>query len=358
MIKPKKLPLVFLLLSFGSIVFWWYQQRSRPVEPDYSYQREMPVIAVPAEVSAIRDSIVVTGTAEAFRDVEIFSETGGLVRKAQVEVGDRKAAGAVLYVVDDELQSTSFKKAEASFEKAALDYVRYENLHREGAVALSALESVRLKREEAEADMIAARRNLRNTRIKTPVSGTVTEKVVDEGEMVQPGMRVANVVDLSRLRITFFLSEKEVSNILPGYPVRVTSDQQPGVLLQGRVSSISGKAGKDHTYAAEAVFRNSADVPFRAGMFVRVILSGDTSREALMIPRIALAGSIINPEVYVVRKGVVRLRQIGAGKEYGEMLEILQGVAAGELVVTSGQHELRDGMKVRLVPQKKMESAR
>lgn len=358
MIKPKKIPVIFLLLAVGSIVFWWYQQRNRPVEQDSSYQREMPVIAVQAVVSAIRDSIAVTGTAEAFRDVEIFSETRGLVRKVQVEVGDRKAAGAVLYIVDDELQRTLFEKAKASFEKAALDNVRYENLHREGAVALSALESVRLKREEAEADMIEARRNLRNTRIKTPVSGTVTEKIVDEGEMVQPGMRVANLVDLSRLRITFFLSEKEVSTILPGYPVRVTSDQHPGETLKGRVSSISGKAGMDRSYAAEAVLRNSTDFPLRAGMFVRVILSGEESREALMIPRTALAGSIMNPEVYVVHKGVARLRQIAAGKEYGDMLEILQGVAAGELVVTSGQHELRDGMKVRLVPQKKTESVR
>ncbi|MCF8382063.1 MAG: efflux RND transporter periplasmic adaptor subunit [Chlorobium sp.] len=357
--KQKKLAIVILVIAALSGLFWWQQHRSEPLRQDSAYSLDVPVTVVPVRLAVVRDSLALTGTAEAFRDVEVFSETGGLVRKAMAEIGDRKASGEVLFVVDDELQHSALKKANAAFEKADLDHTRYLNLFREGAVSPSGLEVIRLKREEAEADLIEARRKYRDTRIKAPVSGTVTMKILDEGEMVQPGMKVANLVDLSQVRIRFFLSEREVRGIAPGYPLEIRGSDGAGPpVLQGRVTSVSGKAGRDKTYEAEAVLPNFETSPLRAGMFVRVILAAKESREALVVPRTALAGSIMKPEVYVVRNGVARLRKVTAGSEFQEQLEILGGLAAGEQVVTSGQNELHDGTKVTIIPQKNMDSAR
>lgn len=356
--KQKKLAIVILVIAALCGLFWWQQHRYEPVGTDSAYSLAVPVAVVPVRRTVVRDSLALTGTAEAFRDVEVFSETGGLVRKAMSETGDRKAAGEVLFVVDDELQQSALKKAKAAFEKADLDHTRYLNLFREGAVSPSGLEAVRLKRDEAEADLIEARRKYRDTRIRAPVSGTVTVKLVDEGEMVQPGMKVANLVDLSQVRIRFFLSEREVRGIAPGYPLEIRATDGSGPVLRGRVTSVSGKAGRDRTYEAEAVLANFANSPLKAGMFVRVILAGKESREALVVPRTALAGSVMKPEVYVVRKGIARLRKVTAGMEFQEQLEILGGLAAGEQVVTSGQNELHDGAKVTIIPQKNMDSAR
>jgi len=358
MMKQKKLATVILVVAALSGLFWWQQHRSEPLRPDSAYTLDVPVTVVPVRKAVVRDSLTLAGTAEAFRDVEVFSETGGLVRKALTEVGDRKAAGEVLFVVDDELQQSALKKATAAFEKADLDHTRYRNLFREGAVSPSGLEAVRLKREEAEADLIEARRKYRDTRIKAPVSGTVTMKLLDEGEMVQPGMKVANLVDLSQVRIRFFLSEREVQGIAPGYPLEIHGTDGAGPVLRGRVASVSGKAGRDKTFEAEAVLPNFAASPLKAGMFVRVILVGKESREVLVVPRTALAGSIMKPEVYVVRNGIARLRTVTAGREFQEHLEILGGLAAGERVVTSGQNELQEGTKVTIIPQKNMDSAR
>lgn len=357
--KQKKLATVILVIAALCGLFWWQQHRSsEPLRQDSAYSLDVPVTVVPVRKAVVRDSLTLTGTAEAFRDVEVFSETGGLVRKVLAEVGDRKASGDVLFVVDDELQQSALKKATAAFEKADLDHTRYRNLFREGAVSPSGLEAVRLKREEAEADLIEARRKYRDTRIKAPVSGTVSMKSLDEGEMVQPGMKVANLVDLSQVRIRFFLSEREVQGIAPGYPLEIRGADGTGPVLRGRVGSVSGKAGRDRTFEAEAVLPNFAHSPLRAGMFVRVILAGKESREALVVPRTALAGSIVKPEVYVVRKGIARLRKVTAGREFQEHLEILGGLAAGEQVVTSGQNELQEGTKVKVIPQKNMDSAR
>jgi multidrug efflux pump subunit AcrA (membrane-fusion protein) len=91
---------------------------------------------------------------------------------------------------------------------------------------------------------------------------------------------------------------------------------------------------------------NPKETPFRAGMFARTAFVGGSSREALLIPRRALAGSIAAPEVFVVTGGTARLKKIVAGGEYGTRIEVLQGLAAGDRVVVSGQSDLDDGSLV------------
>ncbi|WP_449258131.1 efflux RND transporter periplasmic adaptor subunit [Chlorobium limicola] len=345
--KQKKITISIILVALFSVVFWWFQHRSEPVRIAPDYQQALPVATFTVRRESVRDSVSVTGTAEAFTDVEIRSETSGLVRKTAAEVGSFKKAGDVLFVVDDELQRSSLKKAQIAYEKAVLDYNRYKALQAEGAVSVSVFESMRLKRHEAETDMIEARKLFGNTRITAPVAGTVSRKLVDEGEMVQPGMKVADIVDISRLRVKFFLTEKEVRGIAPGYPLTVFAGN--GVTLEGRLATLSGKAGSVRTYEAEAILANPGPEPLRAGMFVRIILKGTEMHNVTVIPRTALAGSIMSPDVYVVKNRIARLRKITVGNEYGDYLAVASGLSDGELVVTNGQNELRDGIQVRVI---------
>lgn len=355
MMKKKTITIALVFIALLAGVFWWFQHRSEPAGNISAYEQTVPVRVAAVVRVSVRDSLSVPGSAEAFTDVDVFAETSGLVRKAAAEVGARKKAGEILFMVDDELQLSSLKKAQIAYDKAVLDYSRYQALHHDGAVSASVLESVRLKREEAETDLIEARKRFRNTKITAPVTGTVASKLVDEGEMVQPGMKVANLVDISRLRVKFFLTEKNLQGIEQGYPLTVIAGS--GVVLEGTLATLSGKAGNNRTYEAEAVLANSGSEPLRAGMFVRVILQGRELHDVQVIPRIALTGSLMNPEVYVVRDGKARLRKITPGREYGDRLEVTEGLTVGELVVTNGQNELRDGMPVRVIPQNRMETA-
>ncbi|MBM3422111.1 MAG: efflux RND transporter periplasmic adaptor subunit [Chlorobi bacterium] len=345
--KIRNIAISIILIALFSGMFWWYQHRSEPVQTAPVYQEAVPVATFPVRRELLRDSLSVTGTAEAFTDVEVRSETSGLVRKTAAEVGSIKKAGDLLFVVDDELQRSSLKKAQIAYEKAVLDFDRYKALQAEGAVSVSVFESMRLKRQEAETDMIEARKLFGYTRITAPVAGTVSRKLVDEGEMVQPGMKVADIVDISRLRVKFFLTEKEVRGIAPGYPLTVLAGN--GVALEGLLGTLSGKAGTGRTYEAEAVLENHGPEPLRAGMFVRVILKGSELRNVPVIPRTALSGSILSPEVYVVKNQTARLRKITVGREYGDYLAVSSGLSEGELVVTNGQNELRDGAQVRII---------
>ena len=231
------------------------------------------------------------------------------------------------------------------------DFERYRNLQQEGAVALSSYESKHMKLADAEADLVAARRRLHDTAIKAPIAGTVTSRLVESGDLVQPGMKVANMVDLSRVRIRTSVPEKQVPLLSEGMPVQVTSDVFPGRVFRAVITTISAKSSKDHTYQVEAVMDNPKDAPFRAGMFARTAFVGGTTRQSLLIPRQALIGSLGTPEVYVVTKGQARKVRLVVGTESGNRLEILQGLSQGDLVVISGQNELGDGSAVTVVRQ-------
>ncbi|NTU53038.1 MAG: efflux RND transporter periplasmic adaptor subunit [Chlorobiaceae bacterium] len=322
----------------------------KPEKPVTKSTKESPItIAVsvePASVATVRESVSVVGVVQAWRDVDVHSEVAGIVRSLSCEVGQQKAAHQPLIKVDDEVALSTLRKSKLNHELARRDFERFTTLQKEGAVAISSFEAMKLKFEDAEADMIAARRHFEDTTIKAPFSGLVTSRLVEAGDLVQPGMKVANMVDLTKVKIISSIPEKQVAFITGGMPVAVTTDVWPGRVFQSRVLSVSAKSSRDHTYKVESVMDNPKETPLRAGMFARTDFTGKASHEALLIPRQALTGSIVTPEVFVIRGGKAQLIRLVAGAEYGSRIEVLQGLAAGDQVVISGQSDLDDGVQV------------
>jgi RND family efflux transporter MFP subunit len=340
---------LFVLVAVAAVSFMFFRKKPDSVSRKGSYASATTAIAVsvePVAMAAVRDSISVVGLIEAWRDVDIHAETSGVVRSVSSEVGDRKAAGQPLLKVDDEVAASMLRKARVNRELASHDFNRFSSLLKEGAVPVSSFEAMKLKLEDADADLVAARRRFDDTAIKAPFAGVVTSRLVEVGDLVQPGMKVANMVDLAKVKIISSIPEKQVSSVAEGMNVLVTTDVWPGRVFEARVLSVSARSSRDHTYKVESAMENPKQTPLRAGMFARTAFVGRSSRQALLIPRRALAGSIAAPEVFVVTGGKARLKKIVAGVEYGTSIEVLQGVAAGDEVVVSGQSDLDDGAPV------------
>ena len=345
--KKTVIPVLIVLVAAA---FWAFQHQSkeRP-EKSAGFTNRVPVSVAVAAKGSVRDSFAVVGLSEAYRDIDISSETGGVVRSISAEVGQRKKAGQTLIKVDDDVAASALRKAEVRRELAKRDFDRYKALQQEGAVAVTSFDAMRLKFEDADADLVSARRRYHDTEIKAPISGTVTARLVDVGALLQPGTKVAGMVDLSKVKIKSAVPEKQVARLSEGSPVLVTTDVYPGRVFHATITTISAKSYRDHTYQVEVIMDNPKDTPFRAGMFARTAFVSGTSREALLIPRQALVGSVRSPEVFVVSKGIARLRKVSVGEELGGGLEVIQGVAPGDSVIVSGQNELSDGLPVNVV---------
>jgi RND family efflux transporter MFP subunit len=310
---------------------------------------EVPVSVTLASRSTMERNLVLVGTTNARADVNVVSETQGVARAVYVKVGDGVPANSVLVQVDDEIPRSSKEAAEINFQKAQRDYERSEELYQENSISIAQLDASRLAMKSAENQLAIARRQLENTRIKTPIAGTVNALYVEKGTMVQPGKAIANIVDINMLKVLVNVSEREAFQLKQGHRVEISTDVYPGAVFQGTIDNIASKADEAHTYALEIVLPNNPQTPLKAGMFARVAFTATPATDVLTIPRIALVGSIKDAQVYVVKQGIASRRAITVGSQSSELLEVLSGISEGDTIVTSGQNNLVDQARVTII---------
>jgi RND family efflux transporter MFP subunit len=300
----------------------------------------------------LSETLNLVGNITANNDVNIISETAGKITAVFTKVGDYKQSGSVLFQVDDELKKAAFMSAEANYEKARKDYERFQTLYQQKSVTDSQLDQAKLGAAMAEAQYIVAKRQLSDSQIKTPISGYVTARYVDLGAMVQGAPQptlVANIVDISRLKVKLNLAEKDAFIAKVGDQVSVSVDVYPNVKFKGRIESISSKGDDAHTYPVEISINNESAHPLKAGMFARVEFTSLKNRETIVIPRESLVGSVKEPQVFIVENGIAKLRSLTVGNQSGIYVQVLQGLMEGETIVVNGQNNLVDNLKVEIL---------
>jgi RND family efflux transporter MFP subunit len=309
----------------------------------------VPVSVTLVQKQKLASNLSLVGTINANNDVNVISEAQGIVKEVYVKVGHYVAAGKVLVQVDDEIPRSNLGTAQINYEKAQKDFERAENLFQENSIPVSQLDAARLGMKAAENQLDIVKRQLENTKIKTPISGKVNARYVNIGTMVQPGMPIANIVEISTLKVRVNVSESEAFSLKTGDKVEITTDVYPEKIFKGQIDNIASKSDEAHTYPVEIILPNSLEHPLKAGMFARIAFTSIQASNALTIPRMALIGSIKNARVFQIQTGVAYLRNIVIGKQNNEYLEVLDGLSQGDTVVTSGQNNLIEKARVSIV---------
>jgi len=347
--KKTKVIVASAAILFVVVAILLYNKSRSESESKSDFQTSIPVSVAPVTMQRPSAVLSLTGTIVANNDVSVVAETQGKVTAIRADVGDYKQTGAILIEVDDELKKASSASAEVNYEKAKKDLERYETLYKQNAATDQQLETARLAAKAAEAQYVSAHREFTDTKIKTPISGIVTARLVDVGTYVQKGIPVANVVDISRLKVKVNVAESDVFAMKPGDKVEITTDIYPGVKYDGKIKTISSKADEAHTYPVEIALNNSKTHPLKAGMFGRVSFIANAGGEVLTVPRDALVGSMKNPRVFMVSNNIARLKEIVTGSEFGTQLTVLSGLGVGETVVVNGQNNLKDSTLVTII---------
>lgn len=311
--------------------------------------RPVAVSVATATRKKIHRELKTIGVIQAYRDVPIIAETQGRVLEKYAELGDHLAPGAPIVKVDTLLKYAACIAAKVNYEKAKKDVERYEALHREGNVSTADLESTVLALRAMEAQYLVAKRQYEDAIIRTPIAGIIAERNVDVGMMVQQGMSVATVVDISRLKVSVSVAEKDASKLKKGSIVEISTDVYPGVTFEGRANFVGPKSSESRMFPVEIVIPNSAAYPLKAGMMAHVVFPSIEERRALVVPRLALVESSRRAHVYVVENDAVHLRTILTGTEFNTDIEVLEGLQEGETVVVSGQQNLRDSTRITIV---------
>lgn len=325
--------------------------------------KPIPVEVSPVAIEDLQESISAVGSTAAMKDVMVASETAGRVTQVLFKVGDQVKQNQTLVRVDDELKEIAIEQAraqlqaaETNLKKAEKDYHRTEKLYQTGDVADVELEGYRLAYHAAEAQQKSAavalkfaQRQFEDTRIKSPISGVAASKRVEVGEMVGPGKEIANIVDVSTLKVKLSVPEDEIGRLRLRQPVILRVDSRPAEEFAGTVYTIGAKSEmpNQHTYPVEVVVANRKGLPLKVGMFARVEIRVNSAMEALTISKESILNEDSTPSVYVVTDHVARLRPVKLGIRAGDKYQVLEGLSEGDLVISFGQKDLKDGSPVQ-----------
>ncbi len=335
------------VIVLGAIVgILWNNKVQMQAKSKSNVVTSFPVSVTKVSSETLSELLSLVGTITANNDVAIVSETQGRVVAVDAKIGDFKGTGSVLIRIDDELKKAEYIKAEVNYERAKKDAERFKALREERAATEWQKENAWQGFKIAEAEYVRARKAYRDTRISTPISGIVTSRPVDVGTMVQPGMVVANVVDISKLKVKLNVPEQDVFKLKAGDPVQVTTDVYPGATFAGTVATISVKGDAAHLYPVEITLPNSKQHPLKAGMLGRVAIRTSTATNALVIPKESIVNEDTKPIVFVADNGVARERAVRLGVRSKDKVQILEGLKTGERVVSFGQRKLKDGAPI------------
>jgi membrane fusion protein (multidrug efflux system) len=337
---------VILILLSSALVINREKMSSKAVEEKSS--------AIPVKVTTMKsqmksENISSLGTVLADNDVMVISETQGRVLKVLVKAGDQIEKGAVLANIDDELRLAAYLSAKGIYEKAKKDLERLSNLYKENYLSDSDMENAKLAAINAEAQFIVAQRQYNDTKIKAPIKGVVSEKYITPGMTISMGAPVANIIDIENLKIKISIGETDIFKIKAGDGANVTSDVYPGKNIPGRIESVGSKGDSTHSFPVEISLKNPVSGPLKAGMTVKVVFNFLSEKSISTIPRIAIIGSIKEPQVFVVESGIAKLKSIAAGDVYGNDIEVAGGLGPDDMIVISGQNNLSDNAQVSVL---------
>lgn len=350
----KRIYIWLFLLLCAAFVVWklYFNKKELASETELSKvtRAYVPVQVVEAHSETLSNRLEADGIFLPAKEMFVISETAGRVLEVYKNKGEWVNEGDLIAKVDDELLRTELEATQANLTKLQKDRERLVNLIEGEAAPKNKIEDITLGILAAEAKEKGLKKQIANTSIKAPMTGTMGLRFIERGSVIGPGIQVAQITNLEKLFLMVKVTERDVLNVRKGQSVSVSPDVYPGLSIPGKVTNIGLRADNAFTYDIEIEVINPKKNPLRAGMHARAKFTFDTNRQGLTLPRKAIAGSLQDAKVYVVHDSVLaELRPVTLGNIYDDKVEVTSGVQPGEQVVVTGQMNLSDRARVRVV---------
>ena len=334
--KTKKLlAAVMLVLALASCSSKDEKKTTAPKE-------ELPIVeVVTIGEQAVAQTSEYTGTVEAFKTNNISSNSGSRIKQILVNVGSRVSRGQRLVILDD----VNIAQQQISLANLKRELDRARELVKIGGGTQQAVDQLQA---QYDATARAIRTMQENTVLTSPVSGVVTAKNYDAGDL-PAGLPILTIEQQQPLKVIVNVNESEYPHVKRGMPVKVTFDTYGDEVFNGQVYLIHPTVdATSRTFEVEVAITNRGD-KVRTGMFARVNFNYGTTH-SVVVPDRAIqkqVGSGVR-YVWVYQGGEVELREVELGQRLEDRYEIKGGLTAGSQVVVAGASRLSDGAKVQL----------
>jgi len=301
-------------------------------------------------------TIVTTATVTAVQGVTVSAETSGRVSQIDFKSGSNVKTGEILIQLDTAGEDAQLASAEATSALAEASLTRVRKLSKQNLTSQDALDSAEAKVKETVAQAHNIRALIAKKTIRAPFSGRLGLRLVNLGQILREGDAIVSLHTLDPIYVDFSIPQKMLLRLKPGLEVRVTVDAAPDVTFIGEIL-----ATNPHVDLATRSVRVRArianpDETLRAGMFANAIVVMPEKQTVLPIIATAIAYATFGDSVFVIEdqkneqsgktEKILRQQFIRLGQARGDFVDVIDGLKAGESVVTGGVFKLRSGMKV------------
>lgn len=331
-------------------------------EAKVAEEKTVNVRVQPVQLQSIRPKIESIGTLNAFEEIIISSRVDGILNAVHVKEGTPVAKGTILALVDDtdyrlevRRDEAALKQAEATLVNARQEFKRKEALLKEELVTRQQFDDISTRVALADADvdrakaaLSLAREKLAKTNIISPLNAIVKEKKVSQGDYMRNGTPMFTLIQVDPIKLNFTVPEREIGKLKTGQQVQFSLEPLPGKTFLGTVKTIyPSLEEKTRTLQVEALV-NNRDKLLRPGSFAKVTLYTGEARDSVLVPITSLLYDDSKVKVFTVQGERAKEQFVKTGAKYGEMMEISEGLKGGETIVTAGQQNLAEGVKVNV----------
>lgn len=308
-----------------------------------------PVEAVAARAETIAPRFASVGSLVSEESVQLAAEQPGRLVAINVRDGDPVRAGDPVFKLDDTLLMAELKDLEARQALAEANFKRAQSLSKSGYATDTARDQAIADRATAQAAVELAKVRLGKTEVRAPFDGVVGFRLASIGAYVQAGQAIVNLESIDTLKVDFRVPETRLADVKVGLEVKVVVDSYPDRTFHGKVYAIDPLVDVNGRALKVRARIDNTDRLLRPGLFARVEVRADEEQRVVVVPESALVPRGSENLVYRIRDGKAVETPVRLGERRVGEVEILDGVAGQDMVVTAGQQRIRNGAAVRVV---------
>lgn len=343
---------LFLIMLFGGVFGWKY----------YTGQQKAAFMSAPQPPAVISSAAVqreswqpvinAVGSLVASNEVMVANEVVGVVNTIAFESGQTVEAGDVLLTLNDDVDQADLESLSAAEKLAELNFKRLNKLIHEKTVSQSSLDEARAELDSTRALLNAKRANIRKKTIRAAFSGRLGIRQVNLGQYLAPGTEIVSLQALEPIFVDYNLPERYLQQLHLGQTVNVNVLAYPERRFQGEISAISPRiVTGSRSVQIRATLENS-DHLLRPGMFAEVATELPSKQNVLNLPERVISYAPYGNTVFLLveKEGsfIAERKPVTTGEVRNGRVEIVDGLAEGDLVAADGINKLRNGQSVTI----------
>ncbi|WP_086774800.1 efflux RND transporter periplasmic adaptor subunit [Vibrio coralliirubri] len=350
---------LFILLSF---VFGFHYVKGEMIKEKVA-NFKMPAISVTTEKvnqDNWDESLKVIGNIHSNQSIDVTSQMSGQVKEILFTSGQQVNKGDVLVKLDDALLKSNYKSQQSKVELARVELMRNKLLLRNNSVSKNSVDKLQAQfnAEGAKLEYIATQ--IDYMKVKAPFSGSVGIRNIDVGDFINSSTAIVELEDKSKQYVDFSIPELYLHDVKVGQDLQFYSEATNDEVFHGTISAIE-PSSDSNTHNIELRAMANQAVPLEAGMYVDATLITSESDTIVAVPSVAISYTLYGNTVFVLDTSTKKAsehtskdaspfyeykvvqRTVEVGPKQGGYVGVVSGLKAGDVVVTSNQHQLKNG---------------